>query len=99
MKSMNENGLRVRLIVERCVNSILHPGDRVPGEDEDWLDSGAVDSMGYVELLLSIETAMGVSGLFTRGAGALPCTTRQAIELALMLADGVHPSGGASQEL
>ncbi len=92
MNAADANSIRVREIVEHCLNSMLRAGDRHPREDEGWIESGAVDSMGYVELLLRIETAMGVSGLFTRNAGALPCTTREAIEVALA-SNGRRPLG------
>jgi acyl carrier protein len=83
MNSTAAKALRLRKIIEECVHSVLLRGEVIPGEDEDWIESGAVDSMGYVELLLLIEEAVGVSGFLRKGEGALPCTTREAIEAAL----------------
>jgi len=53
---------------------------RLPGEDEDWIASDSLDSMGHVEVLLTIESAMYLPGLFAQCSDAPPTTTRTAIE-------------------
>jgi len=68
-------------MVEQCVQTALPAGELLPDEDCDWIESGALDSMAHVEVLLGIETAFCLPGLFGRYGGAPPATTRTAAEI------------------
>lgn len=74
------DSVRIREIVERCLRAVLPSGMRVPGEDEDWLESDLLDSMGHVEVLLSIESAVHFPSLFAQGSETPPTTIRSATE-------------------
>ncbi len=83
MTSNNTEFMRVRKIVEGCLQSMLPPGQLSLDDAADWIESGMVDSMGHVEVLLCIETALGLPDLFGRLGEAPPTTTRAAVELIL----------------
>jgi 3-oxoacyl-[acyl-carrier-protein] synthase-3 len=96
MNSSEPEFIRTRKIVEQCVQTALPSGEVLPGEDSDWIESGALDSMAHVEVLLGIESAFELPGLFGRCGGAPPVTTRAAVEIVLQaLADGAK--GGAER--
>ena len=67
---------RLREIVERCLRLALPEGAVLPGEDEDWIASGMLDSMSHVDVLLSIEKALGLPGLFEQDEKSAPRSTR-----------------------
>jgi 3-oxoacyl-[acyl-carrier-protein] synthase-3 len=91
MDSSSPELIRVRRIVEQCVQAGLPAGELLPGEDSDWIEAGALDSMAHVEVLLGIESAFGLPGLFGRCGSAPPVTTRAATELVSQaLAAGAH---------
>jgi len=74
----------------------------LPDEDRDWIEGGALDSMAHVEVLLGIESAFGLPGLFGRCGGAPPVTTRAAVDIVLQaLAAGAKGDAerGTSVEL
>ena len=50
---------RLREIVERAIERELSPGVPLPHPDEDVVDCGALDSMGWVSAIRSIESATG----------------------------------------
>ena len=52
-----------REIVEQCVRRALRANRPLPPDDEDLLESGALDSMGWVAVLESIEETAGLSEL------------------------------------
>lgn len=81
MKVDDSDSVLAREIVEKCLKAVLPAGKGLPNEDEDWLESETVDSMGHVEVLLCIESAMGLPNLFAQAGNAPPSTTRSAIEL------------------
>jgi 3-oxoacyl-[acyl-carrier-protein] synthase-3 len=54
---------------------------RLPGEDEDWIENDLLDSMGHVEVLLAIESAIHLPNLFAQVSDASPTTTRTATEV------------------
>jgi len=81
MKAVDADSVRIREIVEKCLQAALPVGKGLPKEDEDWLESDTVDSMGHVEVLLCIESAMGLPNLFAQVGDAPPTTTRSAIEI------------------
>ena len=82
MKASEPDSVQVREIVEKCLQAVLPAGKALPQEDEDWLESDIVDSMGHVEVLLCIESAMGLPSLFAKAADAAPTTTRSAVAIA-----------------
>ncbi len=73
-KDLSES--RLRKIVEQCLRRALPKGAPLPPEDEDWIDSGALDSMGRVDVLLCIERATGLTDFFDRMEGEPPNSTR-----------------------
>ncbi len=71
---------QIRELVERCLRLALQPDSRMPGDDEDWVESGLLDSMAHVEVLMHIERAANSPDLFTRAGVDPPTTLRTAIE-------------------
>jgi len=74
----------------------------LPDEDRDWIEGGALDSMAHVEVLLGIESAFGLPGLFGRCGDAPPVTIRAAVDIVLQaLAAGAKGDAerGTSVEL
>src|SRR5437870_6148625 len=49
-----------RQIVTRALQSQLAPGVALPGDSTDLEEAGIVDSMGWVEILVSIESQSGL---------------------------------------
>lgn len=76
MKTADE----IRATVERCLRSVLAPEAAMPGDGEDWMESGLLDSMAHVEVLMCIERAAKMPDLFQRAGVNPPTTTRTAIE-------------------
>lgn len=65
---------RHREIVEQYVRRALPANHPLPPDDEDLLDSGALDSMGWVAVLESIEEAAGLSELLDPAEDGDPCS-------------------------
>jgi 3-Oxoacyl-[acyl-carrier-protein (ACP)] synthase III len=53
---------------------------RIPADNEDWIETDLLDSMGHVDVLLAIESAVNLPNLFAQVSGAPPATIRDAIE-------------------
>lgn len=70
----------IREVVERSLRLVLPPSSNLPADDEDWIESGLVDSMAHVEFLFSVERAFGVPNLFNKSGCRAPQTTRAAIK-------------------
>lgn len=70
----------IREVVESSLRFVLPPLSELPADDEDWIESGLVDSMGHVEFLLSLERAFGVPNLFNKSGCRAPQTTGAAID-------------------
>jgi len=83
MSSSSPEFIWIQKIVEQCVQTALPSGKMLPEEDSDWIEGGALDSMAHVDVLLSIESAVGLPGLFGRCGGAPPVTTRTAVDIVL----------------
>ncbi len=83
MNSNDAEVLRIQKMVERCVQTALPLGELLPYEESDWVQSGALDSMAHVEVLLCIESTFSLPGLFGRCGGSPPVTTRAATEIVL----------------
>jgi 3-oxoacyl-[acyl-carrier-protein] synthase-3 len=69
-KGNNVDSARLRDIVMECLRRELRSGKEIPGEEEDLVDCGALDSMGWVSVLRDVEAATGVrdpSELFDEG--------------------------------
>ncbi len=66
MSSREPEHLRIRKLVEQCVHTALPAGESLPEEDVDWIESGALDSMAHVEVLLGIESAYAGHPWFIR---------------------------------
>lgn len=80
MESSDQELLRIRKLVETCLQSVLRAGTALPREDEDWIESGLLYSMDVVEVQSCIERAANVRDLFAE-AGDVPVTTiRSAVE-------------------
>lgn len=80
MEEHSADSARIRERVERCLLSVLPAGTALPGEDGDWIESGLLDSMGLVEVLVCIETAINSPNLFDQTTTAPPTTIRAAVE-------------------
>ncbi|MGH9532529.1 MAG: 3-oxoacyl-[acyl-carrier-protein] synthase III C-terminal domain-containing protein [Terriglobales bacterium] len=84
-------------MVERCLRSVLPPATDLPGEDEDWIESGLLDSMAHVEVLMQIERAAGSPDLFARAGVDPPTTTLTAMAaIQKALAQSVEPASAAT---
>src|SRR2546426_3092699 len=96
--SMDFTEDRFREIVERCLRLVLSAGASLPAEDEDWVASGALDSMGHVDALLCIEKASSLPDLFARLEGDPPRTT-QSVLAALRKLVSEHELAAPAQAL
>lgn len=65
---------RNREIVEQSVRRAMRANRPLPPDDEDLLESGALDSMGWVAVLESIEEAAGVNELLDPAEEGEPCS-------------------------
>jgi len=68
-------------MVEQCLQTVLPPEALLPGEDEDWIKTGLLDSMAHVDVLLCIETRLASPGFFSRMSDGPPTTTRAAAQI------------------
>jgi len=89
---------RFREIVKRCLRLVLSAGASLPAEDEDWVASGALDSMSHVDALLCIEKAANLPDLFARLEGDPPRTT-QSVLAALRKLVSEHELAAPAQAL
>ena len=80
MTATDKNFASIRRTVEKCLRAVLPPETLLPGDDDDWIESGLLDSMAHVDLLLAIETALNVPKLFGRLGVPPPTTLRAAVE-------------------
>lgn len=97
MEGTDEQRIRIQRVVEACLQAANPSGLPIPGEEEDWIDSGFLDSIAHVDVLVSIETALGAPDLLSRSGGPPPTTTRSAvalIERALSNLPAGEPAGG-----
>lgn len=76
----DENVARIRRTVEKCMRAVLPPETLLPDDNDDWIESGLLDSMAHVDLLLAIETAVNAPKLFGQVGGPQPTTLRAAVE-------------------
>jgi 3-oxoacyl-[acyl-carrier-protein] synthase-3 len=76
-RDRSEQGLRQ--IVKDCLQRTLRPDQVFPADDEDWIASGLLDSMGHVDVLLCIEKAARLTDFFTRVESAPPTTTENVL--------------------
>src|SRR5574337_695521 len=67
---------RLRAIVEQCLRRALPEDTPLPQEHQDWVDSGALDSMGLVDVFLCIEKATGLTDVFGRVESKPPSNTQ-----------------------
>jgi len=94
-------------VVERCLRTQLPPAGALPAENTDWIASGLLDSMAHSEVLISIEKASGLPGVFDGLPGGPPRSTKAAAdcleavhakrEQAKARAGDAAPAGAASQ--
>jgi 3-oxoacyl-[acyl-carrier-protein] synthase-3 len=83
-----------RSVVVNCLRTMI-PADAVlPGEDSDWLESGLLDSMAHVEVLVCIEKSAHLPGLFNHLSGGPPRSIRAAADC-LAHASALAPPGAA----
>src|SRR6266404_1149789 len=80
MTATDKNFASIRPTVEKCLRAVLPPETLLPGDDDDWIESGLLDSMAHVDLLLAIETAFNAPKLFGQVGGPQPTTLRAAVE-------------------
>ena len=80
MRAAKADSIRLREIIEKCLQRVLPAGKGLPVEDEDWIESDTLDSMAHVDVLLCIERALGLPDLFAQVGEAPPTTTRGTIE-------------------
>ena len=80
MGATEDDVVRIREMVEKCLQSVLPVGSGLPAHDEDWIESGLLDSMAHVEVLLCLEHAANCPNAFNRIGSAPITTTRSAIE-------------------
>jgi 3-oxoacyl-[acyl-carrier-protein] synthase III len=103
MGAADPDSVRIREIVERCLRGVLPAGTLLPGEDEDWIESDLLDSMGHVEVLLAIESAVNLPNLFAQVSATPPVTIRaatEAVQKALSLqSEGDMEKRGTSSSL
>ncbi len=94
IKNSGDEVVRLRGIVESCLRSVLPEDAEFPADDPDWIESGLLDSMGHVDVLVAIEKAAGVADLVALAGGKPPTTIRSAVD-ALQNAAFESPRGDA----
>src|SRR5207302_1330939 len=72
--SMDFTEDRFREIVERCLRLVLSAGASLPAEDEDWVASGALDSMGHVDALFGLGSRRITAAAVEEAFGLSPGT-------------------------
>jgi 3-oxoacyl-[acyl-carrier-protein] synthase-3 len=80
MKNDNWNSVSIRQAVESSLRLVLPESTPLPGDDEDWIENGLVDSMAHVEFSLALERALNTPNLFSKAKLATPQTIRSAID-------------------
>jgi 3-oxoacyl-[acyl-carrier-protein] synthase-3 len=80
MGAPEDDVVQIRKIVENCLRSVLPVESGLPTYDEDWIESGLLDSMAHVEVLLCLEKAAHCPNAFNRIGSAPINTIRSAIE-------------------
>lgn len=78
-REFGEDGLRA--IVEQCLRRALPEGAPLPPEDQDWIDSGALDSMDLVDVFLCIEKATALTDVLGRIEGKPPSSTQEVMTI------------------
>jgi 3-oxoacyl-[acyl-carrier-protein] synthase III len=76
----DENVASIRRTVEKCLRAVLPPETPLPDDNDDWIESGLLDSMAHVDLLLAVETAFNAPKLFGGPGIPPPTTLRAAVE-------------------
>src|SRR6266852_8886466 len=74
MGAPEDDVVRIREMVEKCLRLVLPLGSSLPTHDEDWIESGLLDSMAHVEVLPCLENAANCPNAFNR-IGSAPITT------------------------
>ena len=69
-----------RSLILRCLRTMIPPEVALPGEDVDWIESGLLDSMAHVEVLVCMEKAAGLPGVFDQHPGGPPRSIRSTQE-------------------
>lgn len=69
----------LRQLVEECLRRALPTAASLPGEGEDWVATGLLDSMAHVDVLLCIEKATGLRDFFNSIEGQPPTSMRAVI--------------------
>jgi len=80
MPNPDWNPFEIREVVENSLRQVLPSSTQLPREDEDWIESGLVDSMAHVEFLLSVERALNWPNLFGKAGAAPPQSVRATID-------------------
>jgi 3-oxoacyl-[acyl-carrier-protein] synthase-3 len=73
-ESHRQSESHYRKIVIESVRRAMRTSREIPPDDEDLISSGALDSMGWVAALESIEEAAGVRDLADPSEGGGPCS-------------------------
>jgi 3-oxoacyl-[acyl-carrier-protein] synthase-3 len=64
-----------RELVRHCLEGALRPGDTLPADGDDWIETGLLDSMSLVDVLLCVEKETGLAGFVDEMEGRPPrCT-------------------------
>src|ERR1700675_3739988 len=79
MTPVPEHPPQIRAIVEGCLRAVLPPEAAMPRDDQDWVESGLLDSMAHVEVLMGLERAAKTADLFQRVGVEPPTTIRTAM--------------------
>ncbi len=69
----------LRELVHRCLRGALRAGEIVPADGEDWIETGLLDSMALVDVLLCVEKAAGLTGFLDGMEGRPPRCTSDAV--------------------
>lgn len=70
----------IRAAIEKSLRQVMPPSARLPADEDDWIESGILDSMAHVEFMLCVEQALNVPRLFGRSGAAAPQTILAAME-------------------
>jgi 3-oxoacyl-[acyl-carrier-protein] synthase-3 len=94
LKPLQPDERKLRELVRHCLEGALRAGDSLPADDDDWIETGLLDSMSLVDVLLCVEKSVGLTGLIDEMEGRPPrCTA--GLVAALQAALSEHASAKA----
>jgi 3-oxoacyl-[acyl-carrier-protein] synthase III len=90
--------VRTLKLVRQIVLRELRPGTSTPGDEQDLVETGLIDSMGWVAILSAIEEAAGIGDFGSLWPEGRPQSIRALVAaLRASAGEGVEPTAGRGQ--